>query len=77
MNKQITHEQLKEALEFFDYNIAEGIYDETILVGLDDNAIYNLFINENNRAEYMAEQAEDEYLEAMQENMEEAQATGN
>ena len=73
----ITAEQIKEALEFFNYNIGEGVYDETILVGLSEEAIVDLYKKESARGDYLADQAEEEYYEALQENMEEQQATGN
>lgn len=73
----ITAKQLQEALEFFDYNIGEGVYDETILVGLDDQAKIDLFEKENDKAEYLQEAADEAYALAMFENAQEAEATGN
>lgn len=74
----MTKEQLKNAYDFFDYNIKEGVYDETILVGLSPEAVYKLYVREDARADsYDIEPQDEDLAEYLHDNMEDARVTGN
>lgn len=53
---KITHQQLQDAMEFINYNIKEGVYEQEQFDDMTDEEIVVFARKEEARAEWMAEQ---------------------